>query len=418
MELESRLALLRRQAGARGLGADEAMPPVGPGDGDALVERLRGMDPGRLGARASDDVTEAALAERVRGEVVAEGVVRIAWRQTLDQRHGSFPLRAIKRTAHPLLEAGEAAGAGRLYLDTETTGLSGGSGTVVFLVGVAVERDDCLEITQFLLTRYSGERTLLLRLGDLLRDGCVLVSYNGKSFDLPLLAGRYRINGLPDRFSGHPHLDLLHPVRRLFSSRWPDCRLPTAERTLLGFRRRDDLPGSAAPDAWFAYLRRGQTDLLAKVCRHNALDLLSLPALRIALSDRLRAPSPSEVDLTALARWMRGADEPAALRLLHGARERLDARGLELLGDLLRRAGRHREASLIWQALAEGGSIRAMEKLAKYEEHVRGDLEEALLYASQLPASDARDHRIRRIHGKLGRASAGLDFDRHPLHET
>ena len=420
MNLESRLALLRHQAGASEASSAHAVPSAGAAspNGIALHDRLRGIDPRRLGAGAADRVTETALAERLGGEIIADGLVRIRWRKTLDQHHGGVSLNTIRRSVHPLLEEGIATHPGRIYLDTETTGLSGGSGTLVFLVGVAVVRDDCLEITQLLLTRYAGETALLTCLGDLLPNDCAVVTYNGKSFDVPLLVGRYRINRLADPFPGRAHLDLLHPVRRLFSSRWPDCRLPTAEQALLGLRHHNDLPGSAAPDAWFAYLRRGETDLLAKVCRHNAQDVLSLPALHTVLNDCLKAPSASTLDLTALARWLRGQDEPAALRLLRDARERLDERGLELLGDLLRRAGLDHEASEVWRTLAERGSAHAMEKLAKYEEHVRGDLQEALLYASRLPASDARDHRIRRIHGKLCRSSPGLDFDRHPVHDT
>ena len=273
---------------------------------------------------------------------------------------------------------------------------------------------DRLAITQYLLTGYAGEPAMLELIAEGVSPGDVLVTYNGRSFDLPLLATRYRINGLADPLAHLAHCDLLHPVRRLFSSRWPDCRLATAESALLGYRRRGDLPGAFAPDAWFAYLRRGDASALAAVCEHNARDLASLPALRAVLHAAVSAPEPGKVDIGALAGWLRRSDEPAALELLAAHEAHLSGPGLRLLGDLLRRAGRTGEASRVWDALAASGCVRATEQLAKYQEHVCRDIASALGYADRLPDSAARRHRVDRLRKKLNRAAAGLDFENRP----
>ena len=412
MSLESRLALLQRQAGVK---EDPGATPDRQGRPDTgassrLISRLGEIDPRRLGAThdVASGISETRLAEMLGGEVLADGLIRVTMRKRLDEIHGRLPPSQTSCAAHPLLDEGVPEHNRQLYLDTETTGLSGGSGTLVFLVGIALLAGEHVEITQLLLTRYAGETAMLRCLTAMISTGDALVTYNGKSFDIPLLSSRYRINGLTDPLAELPHIDLLHPVRRLFSTRWSDCRLATAEQRLLAFRRHDDLPGAAAPEAWFAYIRRGEATRLHGVCRHNALDVISLPAVRAALVDRIDSPTPHNLDIRALARWKRRSDESAALNLLARHRKQLDSPGLHLLGDLLRRAGRQDEASLIWHELASAGSPGATERLAKYQEHVRGDLASALAYATKLPPSRERDHRVNRIRRKLNRARCGL----------
>ncbi len=114
----------------------------------------------------------------------------------------------------------------------------------------------------------------------------VLLSYNGKSYDRPLLSTRYRLARLADPLPALRHLDLLHPVRRRYRGVWPNCRLATAERELLGVLREDDLPGAEAPAAWLAYLRGGSAAKLRRVGLHNAQDLRSLCGLLEALQDQ------------------------------------------------------------------------------------------------------------------------------------
>jgi uncharacterized protein YprB with RNaseH-like and TPR domain len=160
-----------------------------------------------------------------------------------------------------------------LHFDTETTGLAGGTGTRAFMIGAADWLDGRFRIRQLTLTTMAAETAMLRTFAEWLSGDTVLVSYNGKCYDAPLLATRYRLARLPNPLAGLAHLDLLHPVRRHWKRQWPNCRLATAERQLLGVVREDDLPGAEAPAAWLTYLRGGSARNLRRVAAHNAQDL-------------------------------------------------------------------------------------------------------------------------------------------------
>lgn len=168
-----------------------------------------------------------------------------------------------------------------LFFDTETTGLAGGTGTRAFMIGIAQWRDDALHLRQWLMTTLAAERDLLTAFADTLRADTVLASYNGKSYDAPLLAARYRLARLHNPLKGLDHIDLLYPTRRRYKGRWDNCRLATIERQLLGIVREDDLPGSEAPAAWLGYLRGGSARNLRRVADHNRQDLASLGGLLV-----------------------------------------------------------------------------------------------------------------------------------------
>lgn len=172
-----------------------------------------------------------------------------------------------------------------LAFDTETTGLAGGTGTRAFMIGAADWRDGGLRIRQLCITRLAAEEAMLDAFARWLRPETVLLSYNGKSYDRPLLSTRFRLARMADPLPALRHLDLLHPVRRRYRGVWLNCRLATAERELLGVLREDDLPGSEAPGAWLAYLRGGSASKLRRVGLHNAQDLRSLCGLLEALQD-------------------------------------------------------------------------------------------------------------------------------------
>ena len=172
-----------------------------------------------------------------------------------------------------------------LAFDTETTGLAGGTGTRAFMIGAADWRADGLRIRQLCITRLAAEEAMLEAFAAWLHPDTVLLSYNGKSYDRPLLSTRYRLARMPDPLPALRHVDLLHPVRRRYRGVWANCRLATAERELLGVLREDDLPGAEAPGAWLAYLRGGSAAKLRRVGLHNAQDLRSLCGLLEALQD-------------------------------------------------------------------------------------------------------------------------------------
>ncbi|WEN13820.1 ribonuclease H-like domain-containing protein [Rhodanobacter sp. AS-Z3] len=177
-----------------------------------------------------------------------------------------------------------------LHFDTETTGLAGGTGTRAFMIGAADWIDGRFRIRQLVLTTMAAETAMLRTFAEWLSADTVLVSYNGKCYDAPLLATRYRLARLANPLAGLGHLDLLHPVRRHWKHQWENCRLATAERQLLGVVREDDLPGSEAPAAWLTYLRGGSARNLRRVAAHNAQDLKSLAGVLLHMAGSSATP--------------------------------------------------------------------------------------------------------------------------------
>jgi uncharacterized protein YprB with RNaseH-like and TPR domain len=175
-------------------------------------------------------------------------------------------------------------GANLLHFDTETTGLAGGTGTRAFMIGAADWVDERFRIRQLTITSMSAEASMLRTFAQWVDRDTVLVSYNGKCYDAPLLATRYRLARMSNPLTGLRHLDLLHSVRRRWKGVWENCRLATVERQLLGVLREDDLPGSEAPAAWLTYLRGGSAANLRRVAHHNAQDLRSLAGLLLYMA--------------------------------------------------------------------------------------------------------------------------------------
>jgi hypothetical protein len=256
-------------------------------DRPSLAERIA-----RLRVRAAEigvaAPSDADVARMVGGTIAAPMLVAVARRYPLPLVHGRIPVPGDRLLAegvrlsarlHDLPEPDSL-----LFLDTETTGLAGGTGTLAFVVGIARVRREAIEVTQFLLTGFAGERALLERVAPVVDAAAHLVTFNGKSFDMPLLRARARLACVP-MASAHPaHLDLLHVTRRRLREGWADCRLRTAEQEALGFSRIDDLPGAEVPAAWQRWLQRRDPGLLAKVLDHNREDLLSLAALLAVLA--------------------------------------------------------------------------------------------------------------------------------------
>lgn len=403
MDLKSKLSRLQAQVGVNVAAPQDTLSRLR--ERIAQLERSR-RGHGKLGSdRAGSDPNLPTLAAAVEGEHITDGLIRIARRIPRRGKLGATPLHTL--SANPRLPGeGGSADLRQVYIDTETTGLSGGSGTLAFLVGVAIVDAQAIELTQFLLTRFGAEAAMLNAFAESLSPADRLVSYNGKSYDLPLLIARFRMQGLPHPFDTLPHLDLLHPVRRLFSRRWEDCRLLSLEQKLLGFNRVDDLPGSEAPAAWFSYLRRGHQAPLVRVVEHNRQDIVSLAVAHSTLTRAIDRPQDFGADIEALARWLSESDERQARALLQAHADSLCDAGKRLLGHLSRRAGDWQQAASIWETLAARGCTDSMERLAKYHEHVTGNLAAAQRYCETLPAGTASDHRRGRVMQKLAQASA------------
>lgn len=329
--LRSRLSLLRRQAGAA------VVEPMASATVPSLAERINRARGRRQVVPRLDD---PGLAERLGGILRAPGVIELRHRFALGHRHGSQSLAGL-HDVEPGLPGAPDSG-DWLFLDTETSGLSGGTGTLAFLLGLARVDGDAFEVRQWLLTAFVGEPAMLAIAREWGGDAA-LVTYNGKCFDVPLLATRLRLHGEADAYAGRPHLDLLFATRRAFAPRWDDCRLVTAERLLLGFSRPDDIPGAEVPWAWFDWLHRGEWARLAAVVRHNLWDLLSLAALLPALREAYRRPQATGAHAAGVARaWAAAGDPVRAIEVLSADDAELDDAAQAQLAALHRRVARLR----------------------------------------------------------------------------
>jgi hypothetical protein len=284
-----------------------------------------------------------------------------------------------------------------VLLDTETTGLGSGTGTLPFLVGLGTWEGGCLVIRQLLLPEQSDEPGYLSALAGLIPTDACLVTYNGRTFDWPLLVTRYRLHGRAAP-AHSAHLDLLPLARTLWRHRLADARLATVEAAVCGVRRTQDLPGGLVPARYLAYLRSGHGGLLHEVLEHNRQDVVSMALLLRVLAVDL-APAgatrhaPGSVDagdLGGLGRaYARHRRLDEALACYDTALERLDCerdpgRYETIAMDrarVLTRLGQREEAEGAWQAIAlEGGRHAALAWLhvAKHREHDAGDLRGAL----------------------------------------
>ena len=230
----------------------------------------------------------------------------------------------------------------------------------------------------------------------------VLVSYNGKCFDLPLLTGRLRLHRIRGDLGALAHLDLMYGVRRAYRAHWPDCRLQTAERSLLGLQRRDDLPGSQAPAAWRSWLRDGRTRPLARVLAHNRQDLVSLALLHRRLLSVYAGTDRTGIDHTAIGNaWLKAGRQALARQVWERAGRELDDEGCLQLAALYRRQGDWVRAEQVWLGLYARGSQRGALALSKYYEHRKRDYRRAIDFAGGCDGRE-RERRCRRLQHKLG----------------
>ncbi|MBC7259665.1 MAG: ribonuclease H-like domain-containing protein [Chloroflexi bacterium] len=283
------------------------------------------------------------------------------------------------------------------FLDIETIGLAGGTGTVAFMVGLGFYEDDALRVEQYFMRDFPEEPAMLAALARRLDDMDWLVSFNGRGFDLPILTTRFIMNRMPPRLADAPHLDLLFPARRLWKSRLESCRLSALEKAILGFYRdQADVPGYLVPQIYFDYLRTGDAREIARVFYHNLYDIVSLAALAGHMCRLLHAPDaattvPGEDLLRAAVLLEQAGDAAraeAAYRRAIASPLSPEAReeALHHLAVLLKRQGRRDEAREIWRTLAEaryGADVAALVELAKDCEHRQRDYAAALAYTEQ-----------------------------------
>ncbi len=270
-----------------------------------------------------------------------------------------------------------------LYLDTETTGLIGGAGTVAFEVGLGWLDADGFHVHQLIMRDYPEEKFLLQTIVDTAARFDAICTFNGKTFDLPLLRNRFIMNRIRTDCLDKPHIDLLHIARRVWKLRLRRCNLTNLEEALLGIPRVDDLPGALVPERFFNYLKTGDFGQFDDVLAHNAQDIASLCTLLAHMCRMYEHPDQLGFDEdvysmgVALDRFRHTEEARRCYRLAGGA---MHAMGQQRLAVSYRRDGERQEAARIWQGMIDRheGGVTPYVELAKYYEHTQKDVPAAL----------------------------------------
>ncbi len=341
--------------------------------------------------------------------------------------HGSADIGALSDLPRDLLAAlssgtiPDASPEEWAFVDTETTGLSGGTGTCAFLVGVGSIARDGFRVRQFFMRDYGEEASQLDALSRYLEPFRVMITYNGRTFDQPLLETRYRMHRARPPFARMQHLDLLYGARRLWKMRFESCRLVDLESQVLGFERDGDIPGALIPYVYFEYLRSREIARLAPVFEHNAIDILTLACLTgivpHAFKDPANVPLRHGSEMAGLARWLRTAGDLEGSRTLlrraidAGLADDLMFRAMWDLAQLERKLESEPAAITLWEDLAAGRNpfrVRAIEELAKHHEHRTKDRVRALEWTRIARAIEDSEDLVRREVRLLRRTGQGV----------
>jgi uncharacterized protein len=398
--LARRLARYRQQGLLRTGAPVPARPSAESGTGATPTGTgATGTLAGRTSASAGAADRAALLARALGGRVETTEAGHVVWLE--DEMELPFDLGPLAALPYPVDPCRPL-----VCLDTETTGLGTAAGTLVFLVGLGIWDGTRLRIRQLFLPEQSDEPSFLTALAGALPADAWLVTYNGRTFDWPLLETRYRLHGrAAPAHAGH--FDLLPVARQLWRHRLPDARLATVEAAVADVRRESDLPGQFIPERYFDYLRSGRGALLRDVASHNRQDVVSLAYLLVELATRLASPAARRDahpgDVSALGRaFVRHGRLQEGLECYETALGRFtvssgESRQLaQLVWDrarLLVRLGRRHEAAGAWLDLALGrGHLAATAwiELAKYREHVAKDLEGAMSACREAESFAAR----------------------------
>ncbi len=385
------------------------------------------------------------------GEVVGEadnGFYLVRQEFPLAWEHGCVALESALATdaRHVATSANDDALADfdprkAIFVDTETTGLMGGTGTVAFLVGVGYFTENTFRLDQCFLRDYDDEEPMLAFLDGLFKSAETLVSFNGKTFDLPLLRTRFIQNRLPFRLDGALHYDLVHAARRFWKKRLGDCSLGNVERNILGLQRHGDVPGSEIPIRWLSYLRTRDARPLAPVFYHHKMDILSLVSLTGLLSQKMSEPAGEgfehhEDRLSLLRLQVRRKEWEQAATLAERLLEALDDE--KLMCECLELAVLATKRTKDWERM-EQYSMRIIEQFpnhtlarieyAKHLEHKRRNLPEAIRicreglqlqnsrtalgYSPSILALRDLELRMERMEKKMNRVKGKFDSSEH-----
>ena len=275
-----------------------------------------------------------------------------------------------------------------LFLDTETTGLSGGAGTVAFEIGLGFIDARGMVIRQYVMRDYGEEGPMLSEIAALISRFDTIVSFNGKSFDLPLMESRMVMNRIRLPLTQMPHLDLLHIARRVYKLRLKRCNLASLEEAVLGQERKDDLPGAQVPQRYFDYIKTKEFSLLEDVLRHNFDDVKSLAVLTGHFAAVFRNPEmllePQDLFGVGKTLLRTGRTERGRKCLRIAGRSTLASGAHMVRASSYKKERQWQAAAEMWKSMIArgvGGTAPYIE-LAKYCEHVKKDNKMALSYAT------------------------------------
>ncbi len=426
------------------LTGEKTTKPTAPSEKQARIDELRRRMDMILSRRPQ--IQTAAPKKEFWGETIAlEKIVR---GEEMENKHGKFFLasdilagncrhgrRNIRETLNlDMNAAGVLAGDNALsncrceeglFLDTETTGLAGGTGTLAFLIGLGWFEEGAFHIRQIFARDFSEERAALFYLAQIAAQKNFLVTFNGKAFDVNLLNTRFILNRLKSDMASLPHLDLLHPSRRILGHRLENSRLGTLEAEVLGVFREGDIPGWEIPQRYFDWLKNRDGRLLEAIFEHNKLDVISMATLTAHLTEILCAKQELQNshadDYLAAARLLfKRRDAGRAGKILDVFNE--SPAGAELsviskkeLASLCKRTGRWQEATQIWQELLEITPVdfSAVSEMAKWLEHRARDCQAAKILVESalnqnngfsLDEKESLAHRLKRLKTKTEKA--------------
>ncbi len=428
MNLDDKLRQLKQTSGTRDRNKEL----------ERTLEYLRRLDKPESARKLPAQRFAKGIEEYVQGEVIKNSsgeffMAREAFpfgRPYGKLRIGDIPSADLSPLNLLLKDAAMPDPSRLIFLDTETTGLAGGTGTCAFLIGIGNVEGMKFVVRQFFLRDYPEEKALLESLAEVLANCDGLVTFNGKTFDLPLLETRYALARMKSPLERLFHFDALHPARRLWKLRLESCKLTVLEEAILGITREGDVPGSEIPAIYFDYLRSGDARGLQPVFYHNALDVVSLAALTVELARTLGEGGAesleSPLDLFSLSRILGsvGSKEKSITTcrqaLAEGLPQQIESLALKHLAAEFKRQRQHESAVELWMELSHREpplALEALEELAMHSEHRLRNLGQALEFTlaalahldGQFPSPPHRERfarRMERLQRKQARASA------------
>lgn len=316
-------------------------------------------------------------------------------------KHGAYEMGELVSEAKPLSAMSGSASAvdhkEMLFIDTETTGLGIGAGNVPFMIGFGYYTDDAFVVEQGFIRNPSEELSMLAYLQEKLQHYTHLVSYNGRTFDWPIVKNRYILNRLKLDDKQLLHLDLLYPSRALWRNTLPSCRLGTVEQEKLGLKRVGDIPGSMAPMMYFQYLASKNIDHIQGVFDHNEQDILTLAVLSIhfvnVLKGEISFDDLQSEELYRMGVWLDKMGEEIlsekAFEHLMNRSKPQDSACLLALAAIYKKRKNYTTAVQLWKRCIEDSrdqricSVESFIELAKFYEHKQKDVQHALQYAEE-----------------------------------